>query len=48
MQGSGGREDGQTAWADKHRKAKEAIMKLITANDPLVSAWTNKVSRRSR
>jgi Domain of unknown function (DUF4157)/Novel toxin 15 len=43
MQGPGGREDGQTAWADKHRKAKEAIMKLITANDPLVSEWTNIV-----
>jgi hypothetical protein len=43
MQGAGGREDGQAAWADKHRKAKEAIVKLIQKNDPLVAEWVGIV-----
>jgi hypothetical protein len=43
LQGPGGREDGQSAWADKHRKAKEAIIRLIQQNDPLVADWTGIV-----
>jgi len=43
LQGAGGREDAQTAWANKHKKAKAAIMKLIEANDPLVQEWVGIV-----
>ena len=43
LKGAGGREDGQAAWANKHRKAKEAIAKLIQQNDPLVQEWVGIV-----
>jgi Domain of unknown function (DUF4157)/Novel toxin 15 len=39
MAGAGGRENGQAAWANKHRKAKAALVKLIKQNDPLVADW---------
>jgi hypothetical protein len=43
LKGGGGREDGQTAWANKHKKAKAAIIKLIEQNDPLVQDWVGIV-----
>jgi hypothetical protein len=43
LQGPGGREDGQSAWADKHRKAKEALVRLVQKNDPLVAEWVGIV-----
>jgi len=43
MKGAGGRENGQAAWAAKHKKAKEALVKLIEKNDPLVAEWVGIV-----
>ena len=43
IQGPGGRENARAAWSRKHSKAKEAIMKLIHANDPMVAEWVGIV-----
>ncbi len=45
MAGAGGREDGQAAWANKHRKAKAALVKLLEKDDPLVADWQDIVKK---
>jgi hypothetical protein len=45
MKGAGGREDGQAAWARKHKAAKEALVKLISQNDGLVAEWKDIVEK---
>jgi hypothetical protein len=45
LQGAGGRAGNEKAWADKHRKAKEEIVRRVQEHDPAIKQWWDIVQK---